>query len=287
MDLSETEFSFFDTNGIRLHAAAAGPADGPLVILLHGFPEFWYGWRGQIPALAAAGFRVLAPDQRGYNLSDKPAWPVGYRIETLVKDVLGLIDAAGRERAFVVGHDWGGVVALALAAVCPERVEKLTVLNASLPQIMRRAVLRDPRQAFMSLYILAFQFPRLPEALWRANGFRAGLRSLRASSRPGTFSDAELARYTAAWAQPGAQTAMLNWYRASLRFPFFVPDLRIKVPTRIFWGKDDAFLSRAAALETLRACTHAELSFLDTTHWVQHEAAGEVNRRLIEWLRAP
>lgn len=285
--MNEISFSFVPTNGVRLHVAAAGPEDGPLVILLHGFPEFWYGWRNQIPALARAGLRVLAPDQRGYNRSDKPEWPVGYRIETLVEDVIGLIDHAGRERAAVVGHDWGGAIALALAATHPERVEKLVVLNASLPQVMQRVVRRHPLQGFMSLYILAFQIPWLPEAFWRAGDFRGGVRALRTTSRPETFSDADLECYKAAWAQPGAQTAMLNWYRAALRFPFFVPDLRIDVPTRILWGRRDAFLSQAAAEETRRVCSQAELSFLEASHWVQHEAAGEVNRRLVDWLLSP
>ena len=127
------EHKLIPTNGITLHAVAAGPEDGPLVLLLHGFPEFWYSWRRQIPALAAAGFRVLAPDQRGYNLSDKPRDLSAYRLDALAADVLGLIDAAGRERAFVVGHDWGAIVAWWLALVAPQRVESVSYTHLTLP----------------------------------------------------------------------------------------------------------------------------------------------------------
>ena len=116
------EHKLISTNGITLHTVTAGPEDGPLVLLLHGFPEFWYSWRRQIPALAAAGFRVLAPDQRGYNLSDKPRELSAGLLDALAADVLGLIDDAGRERAFVVGHDWGAMVAWWLALVAPQRL---------------------------------------------------------------------------------------------------------------------------------------------------------------------
>ena len=128
------EFLPLRTNGITLHAAAAGPAEGKLVILLHGFPEFWYGWRHQIAPLAASGLRILAPDQRGYNLSDKPAGIAAYRLDTLADDVIGLADALGREHFAVVGHDWGGVVAWRLAARNPERVTRAVILNAPHPR---------------------------------------------------------------------------------------------------------------------------------------------------------
>src|SRR5437879_4698652 len=156
-------FSTIATNGIRLNVAQAGPPDGPLVILLHGFPEFWYGWRKQIPALAAAGYRVWAPDQRGYNFSDKPPDVRDYTLDKLAADVAGLIEAAGRQRAIIVGHDWGGAVAWWLAANNPERVERLVIINVPHPLVMRRLILRDPRQTLRSWYMFMFLLPRLPE----------------------------------------------------------------------------------------------------------------------------
>src|SRR5262245_18860577 len=135
--IEDVAFRFVDAGGVRLHVAEAG--SGPLVVLLHGFPEFWYAWRHQIPALARAGFHVVAPDMRGYNLSDKPRGVHPYRVPTLVEDVAGLIRASGAPRAAVVGHDWGGLVAWALAMQHPELVDRLVIVNSPHPKNMARA----------------------------------------------------------------------------------------------------------------------------------------------------
>lgn len=153
------------TNGVRLHVVQTGPQDAPLVILLHGFPEFWYGWRQQIPALAAAGLQVWAPDQRGYNESDKPVGVGAYRIDELVADVVGLIDASGLRRASLVGHDWGAAVAWWVALTAPERLERLVILNGPHPSVMRRHLTRSVRQLLRSWYIFGFQVPWVPERL--------------------------------------------------------------------------------------------------------------------------
>ena len=142
------------TNGISLHVAQAGPEDGPLVIFLHGFPEFWYGWSKQIAFFAEQGYRVWAPDQRGYNLSDKPQGTRAYRVDTLAADVLGLIAAAGRERAFVVAHDWGGGVAWQAASMAPERIERMVVLNCPHPAALLWQLRKSPAQMLRSWYIL-------------------------------------------------------------------------------------------------------------------------------------
>jgi pimeloyl-ACP methyl ester carboxylesterase len=147
------------TNGIELDAGAAGPAEGPMVILLHGFPEVSYGWHRQIGALAAAGLRVLAPDQRGYNRSSKPAGIAAYTLDSLADDVIGLADALGRDRFAVVGHDWGGVVAWRLAARNPERVIRAAILNAPHPATLRRYARAHPSQAMKSWYVSFFQLP--------------------------------------------------------------------------------------------------------------------------------
>jgi pimeloyl-ACP methyl ester carboxylesterase len=170
-------------NGIELDVVAAGPPDGPLAILLHGFPEFSYGWRHQIPALAAAGLRVVAPDQRGYNRSDKPAGTAAYKLDTLADDVLGLAKALGHERFVVVGHDWGGVVAWHLAARNSERISRAAILNAPHPGTMRRYARSHPSQALKSWYVAFFQVPVIPEQALRAAGFWGLRRALCRTSR--------------------------------------------------------------------------------------------------------
>jgi len=272
------EHKLIPTNGVTLHAVAAGPEDGPLVLLLHGFPEFWYGWRRQIPALAAAGFRVLAPDQRGYNLSDRPRALSAYSLDALANDALGLIDASGRERVYLVGHDWGAMVAWWVALIAPHRVQRLAILNVPHPTVAYRALRTSPEQMLRSTYAAFFQLPRLPEAFLRRGG---AAWMLRASSRPGTFTRADLTCYREAWSRPGALTAMLNWYRAALRYPFRPPMERVQPPTLILWGRHDTALRWQSALESLKLCEQGELIYYPASHWVQHEMAEQVSRELL------
>jgi pimeloyl-ACP methyl ester carboxylesterase len=264
---------------VELHTVLAGPKDGPLVILLHGFPEFWYGWRHQIPFLAAAGYRVWAPDQRGYNLSDKPEDVADYNLDRLAADVVALIDAAGRERTHLVGHDWGAAVAWWVAAKHPERLAGVVAINVPHPVVMRRTVRHSLRQLARSWYIAFFQLPWLPEVMARLGNWRIMTEMLRRWSQPGTFSDADLDHYRAAWSQPGAYTAMLNWYRAMVRHP---PDPlarpRISVPTLLIWGARDVALGREMAQPSIDLCEDGQLVFLDdATHWVHHEEPQAVN----------
>ncbi len=163
--LQNVEYSHIETNGVRLHVAQAGPENGRLVILLHGFPEMHWGWRYQIDMLAEAWFRVMAPDQRGCNLSEKPDEIAAYSLDKLVGDVIGLIDHSSTERAFVVGHDWGGAVAWWLGAKHPERVQRLAILNVPHPIVMGRTIWSSWTQRRKSWYMYAFQIPRLPEFL--------------------------------------------------------------------------------------------------------------------------
>lgn len=283
------EHRFIDANGLRFHVATAGPEDGPLIVLLHGFPEFWFGWRRQIDDIASAGYRVWAPDQRGYNLSDKPNGAASYAIDHLAADIIGLIDAAGAEQAVVVGHDWGGAVAWHLAAKYPKRVAKVAILNVPHPEVMLRHLRRGPCQLLRSSYIFFFQLPALPE--WWL-GFRHGGRlaqKLRHTSRAGAFSDDELAKYGDAWSQPGAMTGMLNWYRAAMRHPS--PDSYpspIEVPVLLIWGSRDAFLGQEMAQPSIERCLHGRLEVIGSaTHWVHLEEAERINRLIIEFLAAP
>ena len=277
---------FVETNGVALHVVEAGPRDGPPVVLLHGFPEFWYGWRSQLPALAAAGLRLIVPDQRGYNTSAKPQGIASYAVERLAGDVLGLLDEAGERRACVVGHDWGALVGWWLALAHPERVERLAVLNVPHPAVMRRQLATNPRQALRSWYVLFFQLPGLPETLLRRGEYAMLARAVRGGRR-GTCTDADLACYREAWAQPGALRAMVDWYRAAPRIAARpLPSLRVRVPTLLLWGARDRFLGRELAAPSAALCDDGALHFYEqATHWLQHDEAASVNDRLIAFAR--
>jgi epoxide hydrolase 4 len=263
---------------VRLHYVEAG--EGPLVVLLHGFPEFWYSWRLQLTALAAAGFRTVAVDQRGYNLSSKPDGLEAYRVRTLARDIERLIIGLGAERASLVGHDWGGGVAWRFAWRYPERLVRLAILNAPHPERFLRG-LRTLRQLRKSWYMFFFQLPRLPEALLRANNFAAIRRELPTS--------ADASRYIEALNQPGALTATLNWYRAMFRAG--VPSASsvqqpIEAPVLVIWGERDRYLGVDLAQPDPRLVPYARVERLpDATHWVQVDQPEAVNSLLIEFLK--
>ena len=271
----------FQNGSVHIRAVADGPADGHLLILLHGFPGFWYCWRHQISSLAEAGFRVVVPDQRGYNQSSKPAEPKHYQLSHLTNDVLAIADRLGRDRFFLVGHDWGAMVAWHTAISHPNRVSRLAVLNVPHPAVMQRALKVRPQQLLRSWYMFFFQLPGLPEFLIRAGNFKLGKNALLQSSRKGAFSPEDLDRYAEAWSQPGALSGMVNWYRALLRYPPKYAETRVTIPTRILWGVQDSFLLPVLARESLRYCSQGELiPFENATHWLQHEEPERVNELL-------
>jgi pimeloyl-ACP methyl ester carboxylesterase len=280
------EILFFQNGDIRLHAVAAGPKDAPVVILLHGFPEFWYSWHRQIEPLAAAGFRVIVPDQRGYNHSSKPRGFHRYALGELTSDVMAIADQLGKQKIFLAGHDWGAAVAWSVALIHPERIARLAILNVPHPSVMRRYLMTHRGQLRRSWYMFFFQIPFLPEALFSANRFRMGRSALERSSRAGTFTSEDLAQYRAAWSQPGAVTAMIHWYRAAFRFRPHFADRTVRVPTRILWGERDRFLLYEMAEASLRYCSDAEvISFPEASHWLQHEEPARVSELLIEFFR--
>ena len=280
-------FARVATNGISLHVAQAGPEDGTLVILLHGFPEFWYGWKKHMPALAGAGLRVWAPDQRGYNLSDKPLLIRDYSLDLLAADIVGLIDKAGADQAILVGHDWGAAVAWWVANNFPERVERLVIINVPHPQVLLRLLRTSPRQLLRSWYMFFIQIPGLPEWSLSRNHWRDLVGGMRASSLPGAFTDADFSEYRRAWSQPAAFSSMLNWYRAMFRHGLARPKHdRIAMPTLILWGKQDKFIGPGAAALSLAMCDQGELAMFDgNTHWLQHERPKEVCQRIIDFAR--
>jgi pimeloyl-ACP methyl ester carboxylesterase len=282
----EPKASRIASNGITLEVAQAGPESGRPVVLLHGFPEPWIGWRHQIGPLAEAGYRVLAPDQRGYGRSDKPRRVADYALDLLAADVLGLIEAAGHERVALVGHDWGAIVAWWVAIHHPDRLDRLIILNGPHPVAFRRYVRSHPSQLLRSWYVFFFQLPGLPEWYLRRNRWSALTRALTTTIRPRTFSEEDLDRYRRAWSEPGAIRAMIHWYRAALRHrPKPPADPRVKVPTLLIWGARDHFLGPRLAEASLAFCDQAQFEpIADATHWVQHEEPERVNRAMLAFL---
>ena len=285
MDLKS---GYADLGDVRLHYVEAGK--GPLVVLLHGFPQSHHMWRHQIPALAEAGFRVVAPDMRGYNLSDKPEGIEPYRVGTLARDVERLIVERGGEKASVVGHDWGGIVAWLAAMRYPERVEKLAILNVPHPARFSDG-LTMPKQLLKSSYMFFFQIPWLPKKALSANDFavlRAGFR--RNPVRPGAIPEEDAERYVEALSRPGALTATINYYRALLRNPSEMRALlrKIEAPTLVIWGEKDVFLSQELADPGLLWVPDLRVErFPNASHFVAEDRPDEVNALLLDFLRRP
>ncbi|PSP73240.1 epoxide hydrolase [Halobacteriales archaeon QS_3_64_16] len=297
-------------NGVRLHYVEAGDPDDPLVLLLHGFPEFWYAWRHQLPALAEAGYHVIAPDLRGYNTSEKPPGVEAYRLTHLVGDVMGLIEEFGAEKAgseesdeaqlpLLVGHDWGGAIAWEVAIRHPEAIERLAILNAPHPERFQRE-LGSASQLRKSWYMFFFQLPGVPERAIRAGNYRVLDRLLREDPvDPDAFDSVDIERYTEALSKPGALTAAINYYRAlarenpigtlrralvgqSGRPPAY---RRVQVPTLLIWGEQDSALS-VSLTEGLDGWVE-DLSverLPEASHWVQADAPETVNDLLVDFL---
>ncbi|MER2079862.1 alpha/beta fold hydrolase [Psychrobacillus psychrotolerans] len=280
------EHKYIETNGIKLHVVQQGPEEGQLVILLHGFPEFWYGWSNQMSYLAAKGFRVWAPDQRGYNLSDKPKKVSDYRMDQLSADVASLIKASGKEKVILVGHDWGGIVAWRVAREYPELLHKLIILNAPHELAMSKQLLQHPLQILKSSYIAFFQLRGIPEKIFGMSNWKAVEKALVSSSRKGTFSEEELQNYRTAWSQPGAMRSMINWYRA-LVANYTSSDVpsRVTVPTFLIWGAKDQFLGSELASKSLEFCENGRGVLLgEATHWVHHEEPERVNQLILDFI---
>ncbi|HSJ16331.1 MAG TPA: alpha/beta fold hydrolase [Longimicrobiales bacterium] len=270
-------------DGVTLHVARAGA--GPPVLLLHGFPENWQTWQHQMGPLAAAGLEVLAPDLRGYHLSDRPAGRAAYRLRHLVADAAALIRATPHGRAHVVGHDWGGSIAWSLAAEHPELVDRLVIMNAPHLGTYLREVRRPP-QLLRSWYVGFFQLPMLPERMLAAHDFRVIRRLFRGTARPGVYDEAQIERYVQALAQPGALTAALNYYRAlGGRDLARARRARTEADTLVIWGERDRALS-TRLLDGLEAyAPRLRVRRLpNASHWVQHDAPAEVSRALVAFL---
>lgn len=274
------------TNGIELEVHTLGPEDGPMVLMLHGFPECAHGWMRQAPSLAEQGFFCVVPDQRGYGRSDKPRRLRDYRMDVLVEDARGLIDAHGRAKAHVVCHDWGGAVGWTLATTHRDRVATLSALNMPHPGVMAR-YLRTPAQLRRSWYMFAFLLPGLPERALARDDHAGLVRAMSANTEREVYSAEDLAAYRDAWSQPGALSAMLRWYRAALLRPTIPKLTRCLVPTQIVFGQRDRALDWHMAVESAALCDDVSLHLIeDAAHFVQHDVPEEVTRLLLDFLDA-
>lgn len=268
---------------LRMELATAGSPGAPVVILLHGFPDVWSGWHYQIPELAAAGFRVLAPNQRGYGKTDKPKGVAAYDIDQLAADVIALADSENASTFHLVGHDWGGLVAWWVAALFPERVRRLVILNAPHPGAFQGYLLRHPSQLCRSWYIGFFQCPWLPEAVLSARNYALLFRAVRSTSQPGVFDESDRRQFVSAWSQPGALTAMLNYYRAVVRRSPASLKRSVPLPTRILFGRQDPAEEPGLAEVSLRFCSQGSIRWIDEgAHWIQREAAETVTAEIIQ-----
>ncbi|MDQ3634505.1 MAG: alpha/beta hydrolase [Acidobacteriota bacterium] len=284
---NKINFDYAQVGGVRLHYATAGDGE-KLVLLLHGFPEFWYSWRKQLVDLSDE-YTVVAPDMRGYNLSDKPENVSDYKIEKLVDDVTGLINHFGHKKAFVVGHDWGAGVAWATALRHPEYVEKLVALQVPPPAVWRKN--QTFGQLLASWYMFLFQIPKLPEWLLSQNNFQGledGLKN--STAEKGIFSTEEIAEYKKAWSEQDALKSAINYYRANILKRLFgkVDNTeKIKVPTLFIYGEQD----HAILPETVKNigdfidAEYEEIRIPTAGHWVQQEAPKAVTDSIREFLK--
>jgi len=279
-------------NGLHMRVARAGQGD-PLVVMLHGFPECWYSWRHQMRALAPS-YECAAPDMRGYGETDAPVGVANYRIEKLVDDVAGLIEALGRKQAVVVGHDWGGAVAWATALIRPAVVERLCVMNCPHPAKFLAHVRSNPRQMLRSWYMAFFQIPFIPDALLRMRGAALAARLIRSTAfNQEAFTEDDLAHFRAAFRNPYAATAAINYYRALRRRDLFRMPAgdhwlarKISAPTLLIWGEHDVALGKELtyAMEDLFTGPFTTRYIADSGHWVQQERPELVNQYLKEFL---
>ena len=281
--MMNTEEHYYPVNGITLHTVETGNREGIPIIFLHGFPEFWYGWKKQMTFFAEKGYRVIIPDQRGYNLSSKPSGVKSYCLHNLCGDIVALINKLTTQKVVIVGHEWGAVVARRLALDHPQLIHQLVIINMPHPDIFSRTLKTNPIQMLRSSYAAFFQIPYFPEWVCSAFGFAILKRSLIKTSNKGIFSKEDLAAYKKAWQQPYALTAMINWYRA-YKYNKSASGL-IQLPVLLIWGENDEFLITKMASESIEKCKNGKLEIIKgATHWVHHEQPQLVNKLTYDFI---
>jgi pimeloyl-ACP methyl ester carboxylesterase len=285
MTVAESSWTheYITTNGVKLHYVTQG--EGPLMLMLHGFPEFWYSWRYQIPEFAKY-FKVVALDLRGYNDSDKPKDKLAYVMDEFVKDVEGVIKGLGYEKCVLVGHDWGGAIAWNFAYQHPDMLERLIILNLPHPAKFSQG-LRTPQQILRSSYIFFFQLPWLPELTLQASNYKAIERTLKGMAvDKSTFSQADINAYKDAAAKPGALTAMLNYYRNVFQQRILKENWDIlEVPTLMIWAEKDTALGKELTYGTEAYVKDFQIQYIaNCSHWVQQEQPNLVNQYIRDFL---
>ncbi|ALF51628.1 epoxide hydrolase [Nostoc piscinale CENA21] len=277
------EHKYITTNGLKLHYVTQGT--GPLMLMLHGFPEFWYSWRHQIPEFAE-NFQVVALDLRGYNDSEKPKAQSAYIMDEFIKDVAGVIKGLGHEKCVLVGHDWGGAIAWCFADAHPEMLDKLIILNLPHPAKFSQG-LSTPQQLLRSWYMFLFQLPMIPEFLLQAFDYQPIAQTIQGTAvNKNAFTESDLAAYKNAAAKSGALTAMLNYYRNV--FSHFLPSKNweiINVPTLMIWGENDTALGKELTYGTDAYVSNLQIQYIPNCgHWVQQEQPQLVNRYIRDFL---
>ena len=288
----EIKHQYAEVNGVRLHYVTSGK--GPLIIFLHGFPEFWYEWKDQL-AEFANDHRVVAPDMRGYNLSSKPVGLDHYQMKDLVEDVRALAEHLGYKKFILVGHDWGGGVAWSFAIAHPEYLEKLVIINCPHPAILARELANNPMQQKASQYMLLFRSPRAEQSL-SANNYEALVEAVLGDGlKSGVFTEADKQAYIAAWSQPGALTGGLNYYRAAnlgppapgapVAPPADPDNMLVKVPALVIWGEKDTALLTGNLDGMDKFVPDLTVKRIpDGSHWVIHEKPALVNGYIREFI---
>ena len=281
-------------SGLHMRIARAG-GRGPLVIMMHGFPECWYSWRHQMRALSDS-YDCVALEMRGYGETDAPVGVRNYTVDKLVGDAADVIEALGHKRATVIGHDWGGGIAWATALMRPDVVERLIVMNCPHPERMNYALRHNPRQMMRSWYMLFFQIPRIPEWIFRRRNYDVLARALRDGTiQKNVFTDADLEYFRAAFRNPYSITAAINYYRAALRSGGMARsgagngmDRKISAPTLLVWGEQDFALGKELTYGMEGLFTGPfEIKYIpDSGHWVQQEKPELVNQYVRDFLSA-
>ena len=281
---------FVNVNGIRMHYVTTGK--GSLIVFLHGFPEFWYSWRHQIPFFSKR-FKVAVPDMRGFGETERPTEIDQYRIEKLVKDIVELVHSLGQEKATIVGHDWGGIVAWSIGMMAPGVIENLIIMDAPHPAVFQRNAFRNYMQMQKSWYMFFFLLQNVPERILSRNNFELLKYVVEISTkRKKMFTQRDIERYTSSWSKEGGITGGINYYRSNLNAEFWgnldesIPFPKIKSHTLQIWAEEDLFLGKEL--------TEGTSEFVDALfslkiipkcgHWIQQEAPEEVNQIIEEFL---
>jgi len=284
--LSPHRFELVETNGIRLHALIAGNPNNELIILLHGFPEFYLGWTSQVDNLVNAGYFVIVPSQRGYYLSDKPVEVEAYLVRELAADIIGLIDFANKSTAYIAGHDWGGSITYFLGMNYPNRIKKIVVVNSAISEVLLRNLYRSSMQRIKSGYMFLFTLTNFSNWLLSRRNFEPLKKYFFGNSIKGTFSDEMLIKYKEAWATPNALKSMLTWYKAAFSKKNHSWSKPVNIPLLMIWGENDFFLTNNLAKESAAYATNVRIEYIENaSHWVIHEFPERVSELILVFLK--